>query len=66
MAQAIKTISHDFPLASTFSRLVALVQLWRRRVEERDQLARFTARDLHDIGLTCADKFQLLDKPFWR
>jgi uncharacterized protein YjiS (DUF1127 family) len=42
------------------------VQLWRRRVEERDQLARFTARDLHDIGLTCADKFQLLDKPFWR
>ncbi len=42
------------------------VRLWRRRWREREQLARLTERDLHDLGLSRTDIYAELRKPFWR
>lgn len=46
--------------------VVATLRLWRRRIREREQLARLDGRMLSDIGLTRADAEFLINKPFWR
>lgn len=66
MAYAIRTISHDLTLFPAFARIAETARLWQRRAGERADLARFSARDLQDIGLTCADRSYLLEKPIWR
>jgi uncharacterized protein YjiS (DUF1127 family) len=47
------------------SRLVAQLRLWRRRARERNQLARLSERDLHDIGMSRGTVYAELQKPFW-
>lgn len=47
-------------------RLWRTVETWLRRSRERTQLARFTERDLHDIGLGRTDADMEIEKPFWR
>lgn len=44
----------------------ALVRLWRLRVRERRMLARFSERDMRDLGLTRMDIVRECEKPFWR
>jgi uncharacterized protein YjiS (DUF1127 family) len=39
---------------------------WRRRLRERDQLARLSDRMLSDIGITRAEAQFLGNKPFWK
>jgi uncharacterized protein YjiS (DUF1127 family) len=39
---------------------------WHRNLVEKRELARLDERDLHDIGLTTADVYAALGKPFWR
>ena len=51
---------------SWLSSLLATLRLWRRRSRERAQLASFSLRELHDIGLSNADAMQEAGKPFWR
>jgi uncharacterized protein YjiS (DUF1127 family) len=46
--------------------LLATLRLWRKRARERAQLANFSLRELHDIGLSNADAMQEASKPFWR
>lgn len=46
--------------------VLATLRDWRRRVRERDQLAKLDDRMLGDIGLTRADAEFLINKPFWR
>jgi uncharacterized protein YjiS (DUF1127 family) len=46
--------------------VLATLRQWRRRIREREQLARFDDRMLCDIGLTRADAEFLINKPFWR
>jgi uncharacterized protein YjiS (DUF1127 family) len=53
-------------LLSVVPRLGALLRLWRRRIRERDQLARLSERDLHDLGLSRGAVYAELRKPFWR
>jgi uncharacterized protein YjiS (DUF1127 family) len=53
-------------LWSVVARLGALLRLWRRRIRERDQLARLSERDLHDLGLSRGAVYAELRKPFWR
>ena len=48
------------------SRLTAQLRLWRRRARERNQLARLSERDLHDIGMSRGAVYAELQKPFWR
>jgi len=42
------------------------LHLWRQRYRDRRELARWTERDLHDIGLAPSDIAHELEKPFWR
>ncbi len=53
-------------LADTTQWAVATVREWRRRIRERDELARLDCRTLTDIGLSRAEAEFLANKPFWR
>jgi uncharacterized protein YjiS (DUF1127 family) len=52
--------------AAFWPRLTATLKLWRRRIVEREQLARLDERELRDIGVSAATVAAELDKPFWR
>ena len=43
-----------------------LLRTWHNRFEQRYELARFSERDLNDVGLTWDDVAHEVDKPFWR
>lgn len=49
-----------------WERLGASVQLWRERYRGRHELASWSERDLHDLGLSRGDIVSEIDKPFWR
>ena len=42
------------------------LHIWRRRYQDRQELARWTDWDLHDIGLSRSDIASEVEKPFWR
>ncbi|WP_407157943.1 DUF1127 domain-containing protein [Bradyrhizobium sp. STM 3557] len=48
------------------SGLGELLQTWRQRYQARHELARWSERDLHDLGLSRGDVAFEIDKPFWR
>jgi uncharacterized protein YjiS (DUF1127 family) len=52
--------------ASLLARLRRLLRLWRRRIRDREALARLDERELRDIGMTRAALYDELRKPFWR
>ena len=66
MAQVIAVPTIRFPLWHGVSRLTATLRLWRQRLAEKDQIAAFDARELHDIGWTDVDRVQFMHRPFWR
>ena len=39
---------------------------WRQRYQARQELAHWTERDLHDVGLSWGDIVHEAEKPFWR
>ncbi|UVJ44137.1 DUF1127 domain-containing protein [Pseudomonas sp. LS1212] len=47
-------------------RLFANLMLWQRRISSRHQLARLDSRLLADAGISEAQRFEELSKPFWR
>jgi uncharacterized protein YjiS (DUF1127 family) len=40
--------------------------MWRDRRRQRRELAQWTDRDLHDVGLSWSDIANEAEKPFWR
>jgi uncharacterized protein YjiS (DUF1127 family) len=48
------------------ARLARWFALWRRRAAEREQIARFSERELRDAGLTAGDVYRELATPFWK
>ena len=40
--------------------------VWRERWRQRRELAQWTDRDLHDVGLSWSDIVHEAEKPFWR
>ncbi|MFY9957354.1 DUF1127 domain-containing protein [Bradyrhizobium sp.] len=57
------TNHHDSGL---FAHLSETLHTWRERVRQRRELAQWTDRDLHDVGLSWSDIVHEAEKPFWR
>jgi uncharacterized protein YjiS (DUF1127 family) len=57
------TNHHDSGL---FAQLSETFHTWRDRARQRRELAQWTDRDLHDIGLSWSDIVHEAEKPFWR
>ena len=57
-------INHHAP--SLFSQAVDTLHVWRQRYRARRELASWSARELHDIGISWSDVAHEADKPFWR
>ena len=53
------------PQFGSFGRLAGLIAAIRTRAAERTELAKFDRRDLHDIGMTEADRAAFLSKSIW-
>ncbi len=51
---------------SLWARIVARIDLWATRAQERDALAALSERELIDMGLTREDADEEAAKPFWR
>ncbi len=49
-----------------FAQLVETLHVWRERSRQRRELARWSDRDLHDVGLSWSDIAHEAEKPFWR
>ncbi len=49
-----------------FAQLGETFRVWRRRYRQRNELAQWTDRDLHDVGLSWSDIVRETEKPFWR
>ena len=54
------------PTSPSFARWRGALQLWRRRERERGDLARMSEAELHDIGVTSAERWAEIYKPCWR
>ncbi len=52
--------------SSLLSQLSDTLHTWHQRQIQRRELAQWTERDLHDIGLSWSDVVYEAEKPFWR
>ena len=48
------------------TRLAETLHVWRQRYQSRRELAKWSDRELHDIGMSWSDVAHEADKPFWR
>lgn len=46
--------------------LTDMLDLWQRRLRDRDMLRQMSTTQLKDIGLSRADALNEAEKPFWR
>jgi uncharacterized protein YjiS (DUF1127 family) len=53
-------------VAGVWANLAETFHTWRQRYRARQELARWTDRDLHDVGLSWSDIVREAEKPFWR
>lgn len=56
--------NHHAP--GVLAQLGEMVHVWRERYRARQELAQWSARDLHDVGLSWSDIVHEAEKPFWR
>lgn len=55
------------PLAvAPFAAAVRLLDTWRRRARERDEMTKLDHRALRDLGLSASQVQFEANKPFWR
>ena len=57
-------INHHAP--SLFSQVLDTLHVWHKRYRARRELAQWSERELHDIGISWSDVAYEADKPFWR
>ena len=53
-------------VAGVWASLAETFHTWRQRYRTRQELAQWTDRDLHDVGLSWSDIVHEAEKPFWR
>jgi uncharacterized protein YjiS (DUF1127 family) len=53
-------------VAGIWANLAETFHTWRQRYRARQELAQWTDRDLHDVGLSWSDIAREAEKPFWR
>jgi uncharacterized protein YjiS (DUF1127 family) len=53
-------------VSGLLSQLSDTLHVWRQRYQARQELAQWTERDLHDVGLSSSDVAFEAEKPFWR
>ncbi len=56
----------NFHVNDLVSRVARTLSVWQERVRSRRELARWTDRDLHDIGVSASSVADEINKPFWR
>jgi uncharacterized protein YjiS (DUF1127 family) len=66
MSTCVSSPMTNHHAAGVWGGLGELLQLWRQRYQSRHELARWSERDLHDLGLSRGDVASEIDKPFWR
>ncbi|GGM08492.1 DUF1127 domain-containing protein [Pseudomonas asuensis] len=71
MEQTLRSDSFSATNVSTSStslvlRALTTLSVWHRRIVSRNELARLDARMLADAGITEAQRYEELQKPFWR
>jgi uncharacterized protein YjiS (DUF1127 family) len=54
------------PMSPSFARWREALLVWRRRDRDRAELARMSEAELHDIGITSAERWAEIRKPRWR
>ena len=66
----MSTLTHESMInhhqSGVFARALETLHTWRKRQQDRRQLAELSARDLHDVGLSWGDIAHEAEKPFWR
>jgi uncharacterized protein YjiS (DUF1127 family) len=66
----MSTLTHEtmtnHHVGGVLAQLSETLQIWRQRYSTRQELAQWTDRDLHDVGLSKGDIAFETEKPFWR
>ncbi len=66
----MSTCSHESMInhhdTGFLAQLGETLHVWRERQRQRRELAQWTDRDLHDVGLSRSDIVHEAEKPFWR
>ena len=53
-------------VGGVLNQLGETLHAWRQRHQARRELAQWTERDLHDVGVSWSDIAHEAQKPFWR
>jgi uncharacterized protein YjiS (DUF1127 family) len=48
------------------AQLADTIHVWRQRYQSRRELAQWSERELHDVGISWSDIAHEVEKPFWR
>jgi uncharacterized protein YjiS (DUF1127 family) len=56
----------EVPVMATVSAVSQLFAIWRRRTQERRELANLDRRTIRDLGLSPSEIQFEANKPFWR
>jgi uncharacterized protein YjiS (DUF1127 family) len=56
--------NHHVP--GVLSQMADTIHVWRQRYRARRELAQWSDRELHDIGMSWSDVAYEAEKPFWR
>jgi uncharacterized protein YjiS (DUF1127 family) len=68
--QKMSTFTHESMInhhgTGFLTQLTETLHVWRQRYQSRRELAQWSDRELHDIGISWSDVAHEADKPFWR
>lgn len=56
----------NFHVSDLISRVARTLSVWQERLRSRRELARWSERELHDIGVSASSVADEINKPFWR